>query len=227
MLGLRRARGLSLVVGSDRSAAWTVFGVAAARRRRSADDRLGLPAACRIAAHVAAGVASFSSSGPLDLPLPAPLTTLSRRSWHGACRSCGSRPSSTSSTSWTGSTALPPAGGRELRRHCGGGLVGRRACRWRPVRPASASCFTTLRARVFMGDSGSGFLGFLLAAAPFLAPPVTARRALLAVAIGLSSFCSIRPHAGQARVRKKEHLPRAPRTSVSAAGGARRTRRAA
>jgi UDP-N-acetylmuramyl pentapeptide phosphotransferase/UDP-N-acetylglucosamine-1-phosphate transferase len=43
-------------------------------------------------------------------------------------------------------------------------------------------------ARVFMGDSGSGFLGFLLAAIPFLAPAPRRSDALLAVAIGLTLF---------------------------------------
>jgi UDP-N-acetylmuramyl pentapeptide phosphotransferase/UDP-N-acetylglucosamine-1-phosphate transferase len=44
------------------------------------------------------------------------------------------------------------------------------------------------RARIFMGDSGSGFLGFVLAAAPFAAPTPERGAALLAVAIGLSLF---------------------------------------
>jgi Fuc2NAc and GlcNAc transferase len=43
-------------------------------------------------------------------------------------------------------------------------------------------------ARVFMGDSGSGFLGFALSAAPFLAPAHRRDDALLAVAVGLSLF---------------------------------------
>lgn len=43
-------------------------------------------------------------------------------------------------------------------------------------------------ARIFMGDVGSGFLGFLLAALPFLAPEYQRGRAAIAVAIGLTLF---------------------------------------
>jgi UDP-N-acetylmuramyl pentapeptide phosphotransferase/UDP-N-acetylglucosamine-1-phosphate transferase len=43
-------------------------------------------------------------------------------------------------------------------------------------------------ARIFMGDAGSGFLGFLLAALPFLAPDHQRGRAAIAVAIGLTLF---------------------------------------
>jgi Fuc2NAc and GlcNAc transferase len=43
-------------------------------------------------------------------------------------------------------------------------------------------------ARIFMGDSGSGFLGFVLATLPFPAPSGLQSHALLAVAIGLSLF---------------------------------------
>ena len=43
-------------------------------------------------------------------------------------------------------------------------------------------------ARIFMGDVGSGFLGFVIASLPFLAPPSLRSDALLAVGIGLSLF---------------------------------------
>lgn len=43
-------------------------------------------------------------------------------------------------------------------------------------------------ARIFMGDVGSGFLGFTLAALPFLAPQNDRSTAMLAVAVGLSLF---------------------------------------
>jgi Fuc2NAc and GlcNAc transferase len=43
-------------------------------------------------------------------------------------------------------------------------------------------------ARVFMGDVGSGFLGFTLAALPFLAPDADRSTAMLAAAVGLSLF---------------------------------------
>jgi UDP-N-acetylmuramyl pentapeptide phosphotransferase/UDP-N-acetylglucosamine-1-phosphate transferase len=43
-------------------------------------------------------------------------------------------------------------------------------------------------ARVFMGDVGSGFLGFTLAILPLLAPPVERSAAVLATAVGLSLF---------------------------------------
>jgi Fuc2NAc and GlcNAc transferase len=43
-------------------------------------------------------------------------------------------------------------------------------------------------ARVFMGDVGSGFLGFTLAALPFLAPDANRATAMLAAAVGLSLF---------------------------------------
>ena len=43
-------------------------------------------------------------------------------------------------------------------------------------------------ARVFMGDVGSGFLGFTLAALPFLAPEGRRSAALASVAIGLTLF---------------------------------------
>jgi Fuc2NAc and GlcNAc transferase len=43
-------------------------------------------------------------------------------------------------------------------------------------------------ARVFMGDVGSGFLGFTLAALPFLATEADRFTAMLAVAVGLSLF---------------------------------------
>ncbi|MHB8799667.1 MAG: MraY family glycosyltransferase [Thermoanaerobaculia bacterium] len=43
-------------------------------------------------------------------------------------------------------------------------------------------------ARVFMGDVGSGTVGFLLAGLPLLAPPGDRARAVLAVAVGLTFF---------------------------------------
>jgi Fuc2NAc and GlcNAc transferase len=43
-------------------------------------------------------------------------------------------------------------------------------------------------ARVFMGDVGSGFLGFTLAVLPFLAPEDDRSTAMLATAVGLSLF---------------------------------------
>jgi Fuc2NAc and GlcNAc transferase len=43
-------------------------------------------------------------------------------------------------------------------------------------------------ARIFMGDSGSGFLGFLLAGLPLLAPSWRRHEAIVAVAIGLALF---------------------------------------
>jgi UDP-N-acetylmuramyl pentapeptide phosphotransferase/UDP-N-acetylglucosamine-1-phosphate transferase len=43
-------------------------------------------------------------------------------------------------------------------------------------------------ARVFMGDVGSGFLGFLVASLPFLAPVDRRAPAVVAVAIGLALF---------------------------------------
>jgi Fuc2NAc and GlcNAc transferase len=43
-------------------------------------------------------------------------------------------------------------------------------------------------ARVFMGDVGSGFLGFTLAVLPFLAPEDNRSTAMLATAVGLSLF---------------------------------------
>ena len=43
-------------------------------------------------------------------------------------------------------------------------------------------------ARIFMGDSGSGFLGFLLAGLPLLAPSWRRHEAITAVAIGLALF---------------------------------------
>ena len=43
-------------------------------------------------------------------------------------------------------------------------------------------------ARIFMGDAGSGFLGFVLAALPFLAPASRMHDAVLALAIGMTLF---------------------------------------
>ncbi len=43
-------------------------------------------------------------------------------------------------------------------------------------------------ARIFMGDSGSGFLGFLIACLPFLAPAQVRGDAVVAVAVGLALF---------------------------------------
>ena len=43
-------------------------------------------------------------------------------------------------------------------------------------------------ARIFMGDAGSGFLGFTLAGMPFLAPPLRRSDAVLALGVGLTLF---------------------------------------
>jgi len=43
-------------------------------------------------------------------------------------------------------------------------------------------------ARIFMGDTGSGFLGFTIAGLPFLAAPERSGEAALAVAIGMALF---------------------------------------
>lgn len=49
-------------------------------------------------------------------------------------------------------------------------------------------CFNWAPARVFLGDAGSGFLGFLLAALPWLGPEEARARNLLLVALSLSLF---------------------------------------
>ena len=106
-------------------------------------------------------------------------------------RSPGSSRWSTSTISWTASTAWPRR--RALVTGTGLALAG-----WDPFAAAAGAAIAGgcggfllhnwSPARIFMGDVGSGTLGFLFAAVPLLAPPIERPRAVLFVATSLSLF---------------------------------------
>ena len=195
MLGTAAAlAALSLLSGDDRSAAWTLFGIAALSGAAGlADDRFGLTPMTKLLAQIVVGVALLVFFGPvIELPLP----FLFNEAVPQAVVAWGL------SVLWLttvvnffnfmdGIDGL--AAGQAV-----ASCIGIAVAAWSvdatvlalSVGAASVGFLfhNAPRAKIFMGDSGSGFLGFVLAAAPFAAPPSRRDEALLAVAMGLSLF---------------------------------------
>lgn len=173
--------------------AWAVFGAAAwIGAVGLVDDRRGLPPLVRLLAQLAAAAVVVRSLGPVDrLPLPAPFDVTLPGTiavslsvlWMVAVTNffnfmdgidglAGGQALATCFgvvvAAWSGDAVILVAA-------VGGACAGFLFHNWPP-------------ARVFMGDSGSGFLGFLLAALPFLAPAEKHSDAVLVVAAGLVLF---------------------------------------
>lgn len=182
------ALGTALTVG-----AWTVFAAATVVAVAGlVDDIRRLPPRLRLLVQAAAATIVVAAAGPLEtLPLPAPLSVhLSGvLSW-------------VFSLFWI--TALTNffnfmdgidglAGGQAAGSFCAVLIAG-----WSADASLLAACAATASlgfllhnwspARVFMGDVGSGFLGFLIASLPFLAPIDRRGDAVMAVAVGLALF---------------------------------------
>ena len=185
---------LSLLSGDDRSAAWTLFGIAALSGAAGlADDRLGLTPIVKLIAQIVVGVALVVVFGPvIDLPLPSPLNETGLQgivAWGLSVLWL-----TTVVNFFNFMDGIDGLAAGQAVASC----IGIAVAAWSDdatvlALSVGAACLGFLfhnapRARIFMGDSGSGFLGFVLAAAPFAAPPSLRGQALLAVAIGLSLF---------------------------------------
>lgn len=156
------------------------------------DDFRRLPPAFRLLAQAVAAAVVISTTGPMTaLPLPAPLDFgfASIPGWifsllwitaftnffnfmDGIDGLAGGQ----AAASFLGIVIAGWLGDATLLAACAGAAaLGFLMHNWSP-------------ARVFMGDVGSGFLGFLIAALPFLAPIDRRADASLAVAIGMTLF---------------------------------------
>lgn len=180
--------------GYDGSAAWTLFGTAAAVGAVGlADDRFGLTPLAKLVAQIGAGCVVVMVFGPIaDAALPAPfdgtvpgavlgwgvsiLWLTAVVNFFNFMDGIDGLAAGQAVASCAGIAAAAWSSDAALLAYAGGG-----AC-------IGFLFHNAPRARVFMGDSGSGFLGFLLAAAPFAAPQPRRAAAVLAVAIGLSLF---------------------------------------
>jgi len=185
---------LSALSGRVGSEAWTLFGVAAAVGAVGlVDDRFGLSPVSKLVAQIAGAVVLVVAFGPVvDVAVPSPFDGAVARSLLAWGLSVLWLTTVVNFFNFMdGIDGL--AAGQAL-----ASCIGIVAAAWSGdatvvTLSVGAACLGFLfhnapRARIFMGDSGSGFLGFVLAAAPFAAPPPRRGEALLAVAIGLSLF---------------------------------------
>ena len=201
-----RSGGIAIILGTAASlcflgwsghagnAGWMLFGAASVVGAVGVlDDRFGLSPVVRLVAHLGAGMIVVGALGPVShLPLPAPLNVAlpdPLLSWtfsllwlaavtnffnfmDGIDGLAGGQAAATCAgivaAAWSADAA-------SLAVAVGGACLGFLVHNWPP-------------ARAFMGDSGSGFLGFVLAAMPFLAPPARRSDAILAVAVGMMLF---------------------------------------
>jgi UDP-N-acetylmuramyl pentapeptide phosphotransferase/UDP-N-acetylglucosamine-1-phosphate transferase len=155
------------------------------------DDRIRVPPLVRLAVHVVAAVAIVGAAGPLlRLPLPAPLDVALGRAgpalavlWIVAAVDFynfmdgidGLASVQAAITGGVIAVASPDPLAAVLGAAVAGGSAGFLVFNWSP-------------ARIFLGDVGSGLLGYTLAAIPFLSPPETRDRVVLLVGTSLSLF---------------------------------------
>ena len=157
------------------------------------DDRHGLHPFSKLAVHLAAGFIVITLLGPLEtLPAPPPIEPVPLPMWAGWVLSLVWFAAVVNFFNFMdGIDGLAAA---QAIASC----VGIIAAAWSAdaqlvTLVVGGACLGFLfhnapPARVFMGDSGSGFLGFVLAAAPFMAAGSRRSDAILATAIGLTLF---------------------------------------
>jgi Fuc2NAc and GlcNAc transferase len=155
------------------------------------DDRFRVPPMVRLALHVVAAVGVVAAAGPLlRLPLPAPLDIPLGRAgaalavlWIVAAINFynfmdgidGLASVQAVITGGVIALSAPEPLSALLGAAVAGGSAGFLFFNWAP-------------ARIFLGDVGSGLLGYTLSAIPFLAPPETRDRVVLLVGTSLSLF---------------------------------------
>ena len=195
MLGTAAALAvLPLLSSGDRSVAWTLFAIAALSGVAGlADDRLGLTALPKFVAQIVVGLALVIVFGPVvEVPLPAPFNAAVLQSV--AAWSLSILWLTTVVNFFNFMDGIDGIAAGQAVSSCIGIAVAAWSEDATVLALIVAGAFTGFlfhnapRARIFMGDSGSGFLGFILAAAPFAAPPSRRGEALLAVTIGLTLF---------------------------------------
>jgi UDP-N-acetylmuramyl pentapeptide phosphotransferase/UDP-N-acetylglucosamine-1-phosphate transferase len=155
------------------------------------DDRLGVPPRVRFAAHVVAAVVMVVGSGPLTrLPLPPPLdfplgpvgaplavfwivAVVNLYNFMDGIDGIAALHAITAglALAWSDADPIVVLVGAAV----AGSGAGFLPWNWAP-------------ARIFLGDVGSGLVGYTLAAVPFLAPPETRDKVVLLVGTSLSLF---------------------------------------
>jgi Fuc2NAc and GlcNAc transferase len=155
------------------------------------DDRFRVPPAVRLALHLVAALAVVGTAGPLPrIPLPAPLDIPLGRAgaalavlWIVAVINFynfmdgidGLAAIQAVITGGVVALAAPEPLAAVLGAAVAGASAGFLFFNWAP-------------ARIFLGDVGSGLLGYTLSAIPFLAPPATRDKVVLLVGTSLSLF---------------------------------------
>ena len=156
------------------------------------DDVRRLPPLVRLLAQALAAAGVVSATGPFEsLPLPAPLNLYLSALPGWACSLLWITAVTNFFNFMDGIDGL--AGGQAVASLCGVLVAA-----WSADASLLAACAGAASlgfllhnwapARVFMGDVGSGFLGFLIAALPFLAPAGRRADAVMAIAVGLALF---------------------------------------
>jgi Fuc2NAc and GlcNAc transferase len=155
------------------------------------DDRVRVPPLVRLALHLVAALAVVAAAGPFPrVPLPPPLDIPLGRAgaalavlWIVAAINFynfmdgidGLAAVQAVITGGVVAIAAPEPLAAVLGAAVAGGSTGFLFFNWAP-------------ARIFLGDAGSGLLGYTLAAIPFLAPPATRDKVVLLVGSSLSLF---------------------------------------
>lgn len=182
-----------------------------------ADDRFGLPPAVRLAAHIAVAIGFVSVAGALDrVPLPAPLDMelhalgpalsvlwiVAVVNFYNFMDGIDGLASLQAAVTGVGiAIAAPDPFASFLGAALAGAAAGFLFFNWSP-------------ASIFLGDVGSGAMGFTLAALPFLATPDARPPMVLFVAVSLwffladATFTLLRRMARGARLHQahREHL---------------------
>jgi Fuc2NAc and GlcNAc transferase len=198
---------------------WIVFGaVALVALEGLLDDFMELPPGLRLLVQAVAATVFVAAMGPLNaLPLPAPLNLHLPAPVGWVLSILWIMALTNFFNFMDGIDGL--AGGQAVASFVGVMLAG-----WSPEGSLLAACAGAAvtgfllhnwsPARVFMGDVGSDFLGFLIAALPFLAPVGRRGDAVLAVAVGLALFLLDPVETLIRRARARKPLYRAHREHV-------------
>ncbi len=184
----------SILAGPLSARAWLLFGagvlVAAVGL---VDDFRRVPPAIRLLVQIAAAVAVVAATGPIrNLPLPEPLdVTIGSEA---VCWLISILWIAAVTNFFNFMDGIDGLAGGQAAASFGGVLI----AAWSADAFALAICAGAASlgflfhnwspARVFMGDVGSGFLGFVIASLPFLAPVELRGHAVLAVAVGITLF---------------------------------------
>jgi len=191
-----------------------LLGAAALAAVGLADDRWGLPPLLRLAVHAGAAAGLVLAVGGLDrLPLPPPLD-VSLGGWGAVLAAVWIVAVVNFYNFLDGIDGL--AGLQAV--ITGGGLA---LAAWHPFAAALGACLAGASlgflfhnwspARIFLGDVGSGVLGFCFAAAPLLAPPEVRPAAVFFVGLSLFFFLADAIWTLLGRLRRGERLHEAHR----------------